>query len=202
MARAAASAAVVGIRLIKHVGKSVKNLCEEGSAVVSVIDRVIIAIGKAIESKEVLSRGEVRVCVNESAGGRVVVAALEVVQLGFRIVVIASVAQGVYEGNVTRVRNGCTGSVGDAQELAVSIVAVVCEGLFLRIGDSYDVALQVRDEVVKRDCTVYCTGACPPSGRPYWAGLCLFTTNRLPKAPGGGQRHARPSHSCADNERT
>ena len=98
---------------------------------------------------------------------------MEVVQLGFGIVVIASVAQGVYKGNVTCVRNGCTGSVGDAQELAVGIIAVVRQGLFLRIGNSYNVALQVRDEVVKRDCTVYCTGACPPSGRPYWAGLCL-----------------------------
>ena len=142
------------------------------------------------------------VCVNESGGGRVVVAALEIVQLRFGIVVIASVAQGVYEGNVTCVRNGCTGSVGDAQELAVGVIAVVRQGLFLRIGNSYDVALQIRNEVVKRDCTIYCTGACPPLGRPYWAGLCLLTTNRLPKAPGEGQRHARPSHSCADNERT
>ncbi len=87
--------------------------------------------------------------VNESGRGRVVVAALEVVQLRFGVVVIASVAQGVYEGNVTCVRNGCTGGVGDAQELAVGIIAVVCEGLFLRIGNSYDVALQVCDEVVK-----------------------------------------------------
>ena len=29
-----------------------------------------------------------------------------------------------------------------------------------------------------------------------------LTTNRLPKAPGGSQRHIRPSHFCADNERT
>ena len=56
------------------------------------IDRVIIAIRKAIESKEILPRGEVRVCVNESAGAGIVVAALEIVQLGFGVVVIASVA--------------------------------------------------------------------------------------------------------------
>ena len=87
--------------------------------------------------------------VNESGGGRIVVAALEVVQLRFGVVVIAPVAQGVYEGNVTCVRNGRSGGVGDAQELAVGIVAVVCQGLFLRIGNSYDVALQIRNEVVK-----------------------------------------------------
>mgnify|MGYP004558516865 CR=1 FL=1 len=80
---------------------------------------------------------------------------MEVVQLRFGVVVIASVAQGVDKGNVTCVRNGRSGSVGDAQELAVGVIAVVCEGLFLRIGNSYDVALQVCDEVVKRDCAVY-----------------------------------------------
>ncbi len=78
-----------------------------------------------------------------------VVAALEVVQLGFGVVVIAPVAQGVYEGNVTCVRNGRSGGVGNAEELAVGIIAVVRQGLFLRIGNSYNIALQIRNEVVK-----------------------------------------------------
>ena len=59
---------------------------------IGIADRVIIAIGKAIESKEVLPCGEVGICVNESGSGGIVVAALEVVQLRFGIVVIASVA--------------------------------------------------------------------------------------------------------------
>ena len=56
------------------------------------IDRVIIAISKAIKPEEILPCGEVGVRINESTGGRVVVAALEVVKLGFGVVVIASVA--------------------------------------------------------------------------------------------------------------
>ena len=56
------------------------------------IDRVIIAISKAIESEEILPCGEVGICVNESGGGGVVVAALEVVELRFGVVVIVSVA--------------------------------------------------------------------------------------------------------------
>ena len=55
-------------------------------------DGVIQAISKAIKPEEILPCGEIGVRVNESGGGGVVVAALEVVQLRFGVVVIAPVA--------------------------------------------------------------------------------------------------------------
>lgn len=63
-------------------------------------NRIVIAIRKEVETAnsfgiEIFDR----VCVNESANFGIVVTGLEIIQTGFGIVIVASVAEGVYVGN-------------------------------------------------------------------------------------------------------
>ena len=76
--------------------------------------------------------------VDETAGGGVVVAGLEVVESGLFVVVVAAVTQGV---------DLCQGA-GSGQDLAVGIVGVGRHDLLIAIQDGQNIALEVGDIVV------------------------------------------------------
>lgn len=58
-------------------------------------------------------------------GYRIIISALEVVEAGFGVVVVASVAQGVEVGNVGAAGNCYAVCVGYADDLAPSVIAVI-----------------------------------------------------------------------------
>ena len=59
------------------------------------VHRIIATIGVHIVAQDALAGGNEAVGVDESPDGRVIVAALEVIEAGFGVIDIASVAQGV-----------------------------------------------------------------------------------------------------------
>ena len=82
------------------------------SSWVGVIYRIIIAIGEHISAEEALAGTAVGVGVYESGDSGVIITALEVIEAGFVIIVIATVADWVHMGNVIRVslqRQDCAG---------------------------------------------------------------------------------------------
>ena len=84
------------------------------------------------------------VCINEPAGFGVVVSALQVIQLGFAIVVIAAVADGVPVADVIG------GVVDNAEDLAPGIVGVLCFQSAVGSVNGGNIALQILAEEVVR----------------------------------------------------
>jgi hypothetical protein len=72
----------------------------------------------------------------------IVVAGLEVVELGFGVVVVTAIAEGVDLGNFVG-----TGEVDDGT-FTPSVVGVSGDGFAVLIGNSDDIALQILTEVV------------------------------------------------------
>ena len=62
---------------------------------INVVDGIIAAIGKHIISKDTLTGGDEGVCIDESAPGGVVITGLEIIQPGFLVVDLTTIAQGV-----------------------------------------------------------------------------------------------------------
>ena len=96
-------------------------------------------------AKHPLTSTEISVGVNEPADGRVIIAALEIVEAGLGVVVIAAVAQGV--------------EVADRRVAAVvhravapCIIVVGCSDLAARIEDGGHIALRVEDVVIELRC--------------------------------------------------
>ena len=102
-------------------------------------------------AKHPLTSTEISVGVNEPADGRVIVAALEVVEAGLGVIVIAAVAQGVEVGDA--------GGIGEDFRTAVihravapCIIVVGCSDLAARIEDGGHIALRVEDVVIELRC--------------------------------------------------
>ena len=73
-----------------------------------------------------MSRSNTGVRINKPADFRVIVSALQVVEAGFRVVVIPPVAEGIVVGHVRGGGgNGRSGRVGHAQHLAERVVGVL-----------------------------------------------------------------------------
>ena len=123
--------------------------------------RIIPTIGIQIDRRQIF-RIEVAyvICIEESAGLGVVVSGLEVVQRGFRVVVITAVAErvdmrnmlGVGEFNAAGVAVGVGNItavfVGDLQDLTPRVVGIFCHGGERTIHNGDDVALQILAEVI------------------------------------------------------
>ena len=102
-------------------------------------------------AKHPLTSTEISVGVNEPADGRVIVAALEVVEAGLGVIVIAAVAQGVEVGDA--------GGIGEDFRTAVihravapCIIVVGCSEFAARIEDGGHIALRVEDVVIELRC--------------------------------------------------
>ena len=76
--------------------------------------RIIIAIREHIMADNSLAGGGVGVGVEEAAGGRVVISALQIIEPGIGVVVVAAVAQGV-------AITGC-----QWVQLRISIINITC----------------------------------------------------------------------------
>ena len=104
------------------------------------IHRVVVAIRKHIASNDPLSGGGQAVGVDEAAKCRIVIAALEVIQLGLGVVVVAPIPERIHGGQGAR----------RGQHFAPGVVAVLGIARPRRADDLHHVALQVRHIVVPK----------------------------------------------------
>ena len=115
-------------------------------------DRVILAIREHIGAEETVGVGGGEgVRVDEPADGRVIIAALEIVEAGLGIIVIAAVAQGVEVGDA--------GGIGEDFRTAVihravapGVIVVGRSEFAARIEDGGHIALRVEDVVIELRC--------------------------------------------------
>ena len=95
-----------------------------------------------------LTGGSIAIGIDESADLGIVVAAVEVVEAGFGIVVVATVTDGVDLGNGT----------GGGQDFAVRVIHIAaCQGA-IGIQNHHHVALQVGHEIVHRAVVLHGVG--------------------------------------------
>ena len=90
--------------------------------------RTIIAISEHICAEDTLASGSQTIRIDESSQSGVVVAALQIVEAGFHVEVVAAIAQGVELGDM-RIGNGVALAVGGAQRLAPGIVGILGDGV-------------------------------------------------------------------------
>ena len=121
-----------------HITFACKNSYRNGSRNILSAYRIIETICKHIVPKDALTGGGVGVGVDEAADCGVVIAGLEVIEPGFFVVVVATIAQGI------ALRQG----VGSGQDLAVGIVRVGRYYLLIAVQDRQNIALEVGDIVV------------------------------------------------------
>ena len=81
-------------------------------------NRIITAIGKHVIAQQALSGGGKGIGIDESAEAGIVIAGLEVVQAGFGVPDIATVAQGIIEAD------GVLLAAGDGEDTAPCVVGV------------------------------------------------------------------------------
>ena len=113
---------------------------------VCAINRVVSTVREHIATQKApCIRRSICIRIDEPADGRVIIAALEVVEAGLGVVVIAAVAQGV--------------EVADRRVAAVvhravapCIIVVGCSDLAARIEDGGHIALRVEDVVIELRC--------------------------------------------------
>ena len=105
---------------------------------------VITAICKRIVPQDSLARAAIAVGVQESPDDGVIISALQVIEAGFGIAVVATVAQGVEVGDGQVAELGA----GDVQEVAPGVVGVFCDGFIGAVHQLDHVALGVEDVVV------------------------------------------------------
>ena len=115
----------------------------EISIIIFVLYRVIVAVGKHVVAYHTLTCCCVLVRGYESAGVRVVVACLQVIQTGLGIVIIALVAERILCTN--RVSTG----VGDRTFTPCIISVCGCEFAGGGVGEGYYIALKVVDVIIE-----------------------------------------------------
>ena len=113
----------------------VKGSIRAASCIVGILNGIIIAIRKHIVSQKTLPRGCEGVRIDKAADGGVVITALEVIESGFLIVYISTIAQGVLRKN---------GVAGLENNVTVGIILVNTVSRARGTGDADDIALQVQ----------------------------------------------------------
>ena len=119
---------------------------------VCAINRVVSTVREHIATQKApCIRRSICIRIDEPADGRVIVAALEVVEAGLGVIVIAAVAQGVEVGDA--------GGIGEDFRTAVihravapCIIVVGCSEFAARIEDGGHIALRVEDVVIELRC--------------------------------------------------
>ena len=96
-----------------------------------------------------MTRGEIFICGNEPSNFCIVIPRLEVVQPGFRVVVIPAITEGV-----VCAERGCQGT-GDGEELAPRVIGVAYHNRARVVHKADDVVLPVAHVVVFRAVVVH-----------------------------------------------
>ena len=109
---------------------------------------IIVAICKHIASLYAGIGGTIYIRINEPTNGGIIVSALEVVEPGFLVVDIPTVAQRV---DICQ-RAGC----GD--DLPVGVIVVACDNVLAGVHNPHHVPLQVGDVVVRRAVVLHGVG--------------------------------------------
>lgn len=113
------------------------------------IDRIIIAVCKHIMTNDSLPSAGITIRIDESADVGVVIAGLQIIELGIGIVVITTVAQGV-DGSHT----SCGG-----ENLAIGVIFVAGNCRAAGIDQADDITLEVENVVI--NCAVVVQGIGP-----------------------------------------
>ena len=92
--------------------------------------------------QQTLTCGNIDVCVNEAAGGGVIIAGLQIIQLRFGIKIISTVTQGVDLADRICQR------AGNGKELTVGIVLVGSHSSTVGVNQAENITLQIGDVVV------------------------------------------------------
>ena len=101
----------------------VSIFCHHASGV-AVENWAVVTVCKHIIAQESLAGGGHSICIDEPLHNRVIVPALEIVEAGFCIVIVASVSQGIDIADVGAGGNGGAVAVGDAENLAPGVVGI------------------------------------------------------------------------------
>ena len=112
--------------------------------------RIIQAVGEHIIAEYTLTCACELVRIKESAGVGVVITGLQVIQLGFGIVDIASVAEGIDIGEVGCRGDRRAGAVGDGGDFSPRIIGIADNDRTGSVGHAHDIPLQVQEIVVDR----------------------------------------------------
>ena len=120
---------------------------------------IIATVGKHIATQETLARRSKGIRIDESADGGIVVTALEVVEPGFSVVVVATVADGINSshgaaginhiapGIVAILRNSCASAVDNPDDIALLVqhIDVVCTVVLEGIGQTAVIVDDIQD---------------------------------------------------------
>jgi len=112
------------------------------SGEISIVGWVIPTVGKHVIAQQALSSCSEGIRINESAPFGVIVAGLEVVQLGLSVVDIATVAEGVI------FTQGASTASGGGENVAPGIVGISYQLITALVNDTDNVALEIRHIVV------------------------------------------------------
>ena len=99
-------------------------------------------------SDNVLPGGSIAIRIDKPSNRRVIVSALKVVESGFLVVDVPTVAQGV---------DACQ-SASSGDDLAIGVVVVACDNVLAGVHNAHHVPLQVGDVVVRRAVVLHGVG--------------------------------------------
>ena len=118
------------------------------------INRIVLAITKHILRSDSCARYEHTIRIDKSAGLGVIVAGLEIVEPGFVIVVIATIAERIEVGNMGGVgrTDGVSAAILDTQRQSPRIVGVLRHLVAVAVHDLGDIALPIIHIVVIGRC--------------------------------------------------
>ena len=85
---------------------------------------IIIAISEHICAEDTLASGGQTIRIDESSQSGIIITALEIIEAGFHVEVVTTIAQGVELGNMS-IGDGVALAVGGAQGLAPGIVGIL-----------------------------------------------------------------------------
>ena len=124
--------------VLKAVVKTEMHPFSRKSGWVCKANRIIPTIGKHVIAQQTLAGGGEDVGIDKAADLGVVISRLQIVEPGFRIEVIAAVAEGVHVSK----------RAGLAQNIAPGIVRIACDASVAGIIDCQHVALKILSEVI------------------------------------------------------
>ena len=107
---------------------------------ISAGNRIIPAVRKHIIPQEALAGAAVGIGVEKALNDGVIISALEIIEAGFRIVVVSAVAQGVVICNAHIVSVPAAGGQNDA----LCVVAVPCIDCFALIVELHHISLGIQ----------------------------------------------------------
>jgi len=101
----------------------INDICSTTPSKIRIYNWIITAIGKCITPKEEI-RIKQFICIDKSGDDRVIISGLQIIEAGFGIIMVTSIAEGVTICEVGGVGQDCAGCVPDSFHLAPLVILV------------------------------------------------------------------------------